>query len=471
MSDENKLLPVILSGGTGTRLWPLSRSLYPKQFISLTGEQTLLQQTVKRLDGLIGAPPLVVCNEDHRFMVAEQMRALGLGDCSVLLEPVGRNTAPAVAVGALEALATHPDALLLVLPADHVFKDVAAFQEAVRAGVPHAEAGNLVTFGIKPDRPETGYGYIKADGPGVSPVARFVEKPDMKTAEGYVAAGDYYWNSGMFLFGARRYLDELEKFSPELAEASRAAHEAITRDADFLRLGKASFEACPSDSIDYAVMERTDSAMVVPLSAGWNDVGSWTSLWDIGDKSPDGNVVWGDVWVNDVQNSYLRAEHRLLAAVGVEDHVVVETADAVLVAHKDRTQEIKQIVDELKLAERPEVVLHKKVYRPWGSVEALDAGERFQAKRITLNPHARLSKQMHHHRAEHWIVVRGTAKVTRDGEAFILTENESTFIPVAIPHRLENPGTIPLQMIEIRSGSYLEEDDIVRFDDQGGDPH
>lgn len=482
------IIPVILSGGAGSRLWPLSRELYPKQLLPLLGESTLLQQTAERVAGVEGiTDPLVVCNAEHRFMVAEQLRESGVSASAIMLEPVGRNTAPAVAVAALEVLdGQHPNdgetPLLLVLPADHAIHDVGAFHRAVAVGSALAAAGQLVTFGIVPTGAETGFGYIErgVEMGGAYGVARFVEKPDLATAQGYVDSGDYYWNSGMFLFRADRYLEELGRHAPEMLAACRKAHAGRQADLDFLRLDAEAFAACPSDSIDYAVMEKACTpgsagvAAVVPLDAGWSDVGSWAALWDEGTKDADGNVMVGDVLVEGVKNSYLRAEERLLAVVGVEDHIIVETADAVLVAHKDHVQSVKAMVGQLKRNGRGEANLHRKVYRPWGSYECLDADRdaRFQVKRITVKPGAQLSMQMHHHRAEHWIVVAGTARVTRGEKTFLLSENESTYIPLGTRHRLENVGKMDLEMIEVQSGSYLGEDDIVRFEDlygRGGD--
>lgn len=469
--------PVILSGGSGSRLWPLSREEYPKQLLPLHGEQTLLQQTVSRLAGLPNIlDPLIVCNDTHRFLVAEQARQAGCRPASIILEPCGRNTAPAVAIAALQAIAEGEDPLLLVLPADHLIQRVDLFQQAVIAGVDLAGQGGLVTFGIVPNKSETGYGYIKAGAPcgsqnahhKVCHVESFVEKPDLSTAETYVAAGDYFWNSGMFLFKASTYLEELHRFAPAMLERCRQAHAALVVDLDFLRLDPELFAACPADSIDYAVMEKTTEALVIPLDAGWNDVGSWSALWDVGEQDAAGNVVRGDVLTEAVSNSYLYAGSRMLAAVGVENLIVVETADAVLVANRDHTQDVKQIVRQLKEQSRSEALLHKRVNRPWGAYECVDLGERFQVKRISVQSGASLSLQMHHHRAEHWVVVQGTARVTCEGESLILTENQSTYIPLGKIHRLENPGQIPLELIEVQSGSYLGEDDIVRFEDHYG---
>ncbi|MDH3451223.1 MAG: mannose-1-phosphate guanylyltransferase/mannose-6-phosphate isomerase [Gammaproteobacteria bacterium] len=466
---ETRLIPVILSGGTGSRLWPLSRAQYPKQFIAL-GHATLslLQATAKRLQACGADAPIVVCNNEHRFLVAEQLRGIDQTAAAIMLEPVGRNTAPAITVAALEATRDGEDPMLLVSPADHVIDDDQAFAAALRTALPAARDGNLVTFGVAPTHPETGYGYIKASSRGTSPVESFVEKPDFATAEKYLASGDYYWNSGMFLFLASSYLREIERLAPDILATCREAHAAIVRDLDFLRLDEKAFAACPADSIDYAVMEKTERAFVVPLEVSWSDVGAWDALWSIVDKDDKGNAVRGDVVLQDSENCYVHAQHRLVAAAGVQDHIIVETADAVLVAPRSRAQDVKQLVDRLKAEKREEVNTHKRVYRPWGYYESIDIGERFQAKRIAVKPQCSLSMQMHHHRAEHWIVVSGTARITRGTEEFLLSENESTYIPIATRHRLENPGNIPLKIIEVQSGSYLGEDDIVRFQDAYG---
>ncbi len=460
---------VILSGGSGTRLWPLSRELFPKQLINLQGGgETLLQATLTRTEGLPGlASPAIVCNENHRFLVAEQVRALGVLKSQVILEPCARNTAPAIA---LAALAADPEALLLVLPADHVIQDKRAFQAAVSAAIPVAEQGKLVTFGVVPSAPETGYGYIrcgKSLGPAFE-IDRFIEKPDRKTAQGFLAAGGYLWNSGMFLFKARRYLEELAKHAPAMLEASQAAVSAAKSDLDFLRVDAAAFAQCPSDSIDYAVMEKTDSAAVVPLDAGWSDVGSWSSLHEALDRDAAGNALRGDVLSVDTEGSFVLAESRLVATVGLKDHVVVETKDAVLVAPKDRVQDVKKLVEKIKQDGRSEHQLHREVHRPWGSYDSIENGARYQVKRLSVKPGASMSLQLHHHRAEHWIVVAGTARITRGDEVFMLEENQSTYIPLGVKHRIENPGKIPLHIIEVQSGSYLGEDDIVRFEDRYG---
>ncbi len=466
------ILPVILSGGAGTRLWPFSRELYPKQLLPLAGDKTMLQETVSRLDGLRDVvDPLIICNEAHRFMVAEQVRELDKVAHAIILEPCGRNTAPAVALAALYAEQLEDDPVLLVLPADHLIQDVPSFHRAVELGAVQAEQGALVTFGIVATQPETGYGYIRADQSTAGtayPVAEFVEKPDLKTAETYIKSGDYYWNSGMFMFRASRFLQELERFQPAMLTACRNSFASMTADLDFQRLDEAAFAACPADSIDYAVMEKTDQAVVIPLSAGWNDIGAWSALWDVHPHNEDGNVLFGDVLTEAADNCYLHASHRLLAAVGVDNLVVVETADAVLVAQRDQVQNVKGIVEQLKRQQRNEALLHRRVNRPWGAYEGVDAGERFQVKRITVNPGASLSLQKHHHRAEHWIVVKGTAKVICGDSVLLLTENQSTYIPLGEVHRLENPGSIPLEIIEVQSGSYLGEDDIVRLEDNYG---
>jgi len=468
------LVPVILCGGTGTRLWPLSRASYPKQYWALAGdgEETLLQQTHQRLTGIAElAPPLLICNEDHRFIVAEQMRQVEVEPAAILLEPVGRNTAPAVAVAALQATAQGDDPLLLVLAADHVIRDGAAFRRAVEAGRAAAESGQLVTFGIVPTAPETGYGYIEAAEPLAAapvPIVRFVEKPDRATAEHFLATGRFTWNSGMFLFKASAILSELERLAPEVVSACRSALEHDTPDLDFLRLEREAFAGCPNVAIDVAVMERTDRGAVLPLEAGWSDVGSWSALWETADQNPDGNVLRGRVISEDSQNCYLRSEHRLLVGLGVNDLVVVETDDVVLVAHRDKAQDVKGIVGLLEREGARESKAHRKIYRPWGAYDGVTEGERWQVKTIVVNPGASLSLQMHHHRAEHWIVVKGTAVVEKDGVQELLGENQSTYIPLGCKHRLSNPGKIAVELIEVQSGAYLGEDDIVRFEDRYG---
>jgi mannose-1-phosphate guanylyltransferase / mannose-6-phosphate isomerase len=465
------LVPVILSGGAGTRLWPLSRELYPKQLLPLVSRHTMLQETVRRLAGLALSAPIVVCNEAHRFLVAEQLRAIECQPAAIVLEPAGRNTAPAIALAAHAALAADQgDALLLVLPADHVIHDIPAFHQAVEVASVAARDGLLATFGVIPTTAETAYGYIRRgrlEG-GAYRIAEFIEKPALTRAQQLLSSGEYYWNSGMFLFRARRYLEELEHYAPDIASVCRTSFAAATRDLDFTRIDAKVFEACRSESIDYAVMEQTAHAAVVPLDAGWSDVGSWASLHAACERDAHGNTLSGDVIIEDTEGSYLYSESRLVATVGLRDCVVVETKDAVLVAHKDQVQEVKKLVERLKADRRYEHSLHREVFRPWGSYDSLDNGERFQVKRLIVRPGGVLSLQMHHHRAEHWVVVSGTARITRGTETFLLEENQSTYIPVGVQHRIENPGRIPLHIIEVQSGGYLGEDDIVRLEDRYG---
>jgi mannose-1-phosphate guanylyltransferase/mannose-6-phosphate isomerase len=462
------LYPVYLSGGVGSRLWPVSRESYPKQFLPLADEnKSLLQETFARLDGVESAAPIVVCNEGHRFIVAEQLREAGIIDASVILEPVGRNTAPAVAVAAMRALKDDPNAVLLVLPADHVIEDSKSFQVCVASGMELAEKGALVTFGIVPTGAETGFGYIRrgtAQGEGFK-VAEFVEKPDAATAQSYLDDGGYLWNSGMFMLPAKKYLDELKKYAADIFDAANNAYQKALLDLDFIRLDSDAFALCRGESIDYAVMEQTSDAVVVPMSVGWSDVGAWSALWEIGNADNKGNVARGDVELSATKNSYVRSESRLVATVGVEDLVVVETADAVLVADRHCVQNVKDIVNRLRDAKRSEAHTHIKVYRPWGSYESLVNAGRFQVKRIIVNPGERLSLQMHHHRAEHWIVVKGTGLVECNENEILLGEDQSTYIPLGHKHRLTNPGVVPLEIIEVQTGSYLGEDDIVRFED------
>lgn len=481
------LIPVILSGGSGTRLWPLSRELHPKQFLPVVGEGTLLQETVSRLDGLelphagdSGAPcPLVVCNEEHRFLVAEQLREINLPARAVILEPQGRNTAPALTVAALSVAQEDPEAILLVMPADHAIKDSAALHTALIEGYQQAASGAMVTFGIVPTAPETGYGYIrsvKREGHGTARIlAEFIEKPDRTTVEAFLSQGDYLWNSGMFMMKASVWNRAIAQYNPDIHQHCTSAIEKAVSDYDFLRLDKESFMQCPSDSIDYAVMEKAVkegaslfNSVVIPLDAGWSDVGSWPALWELKSKDEAGNVTKGDVLMHNTHNSLLLAQNRLVATVGVDDLLIVETPDAVLVGHKNAAQDVKLIAQQLKREAREEHAIHRSKHRPWGSYECIDVGERFQVKRITVKPGSSLSLQMHYHRAEHWIVVRGSAKVTRGDEVVVLGENQSTYIPLGVKHRLENPGSIPLEMVEVQSGSYLGEDDIVRFDDAYG---
>ena len=475
------LQPVILCGGAGTRLWPLSREQYPKQLLALAGDETMLQATACRVDASLAAagrqvlPPIVVSNEDYRFITAEQLHQAGHAQAAIVLEPRGRNTAPALTLAALVALETGDDPALVVMPADHIISDVGAFRAEVVRGVAYAESGKLVTFGIRPTRAETGYGYIRAGTPlagegGGREILAFVEKPDTATAERYVACGEYLWNSGIFMMRASAWVAQLGVMQPDMLKACRTAFAARSQDRDFLRVGAAAFAACPADSIDYAVMEKLPAGLgvVIPLAAGWSDVGAWDALWQIGSKDSDGNVLRGDVMAVDTHGTLAISQSRMVACVGLADAVVVETPDAVLVAHKSHIQQVKEVVARLKREKRPEADAHRKIYRPWGYYDSVDAGNRFQVKRIVVNPGAALSLQMHHHRAEHWIVVSGTARVTRGEETMLLSENESTYIPIGTRHRLENPGKVPLEIIEVQSGAYLGEDDIVRFEDTYG---
>jgi len=467
------ITPVILSGGTGSRLWPLSRSLFPKQLLALTGNHSLIQDTALRAAGAGFAAPLIICNTEHRFLIAEQMREAGQAPQAIVLEPVGRNTAPASAIAALILSEKDPETVMLLMPADHIVRNRTAFLQAVAQAAAAAQQGHLVTFGIRPDSPETGYGYIRRGAalrnlPDSFAVARFVEKPDAVTAASYLASGDYDWNSGMFAFKAGVFLAELERLEPELLEHCRDALAQGGKDLDFFRLEGTSFAKAKAISIDYAVMERTDKAAVVPVDMGWSDIGCWEALWTTADRDDRGNATKGDVLIHDSRNCYLRSEGPLVAAVGVEDIVVVATQDAVLVSHKSASQDVKRIVEQLERSGRELHTTHRKVYRPWGSYEGIDNGDKFQVKHITVNPGAKLSLQMHHKRAEHWIVVSGTARVTCDDKVFPLKENESTYIPLGAKHRLENTSQEPLHLIEVQSGSYLGEDDIVRFEDTYG---
>ncbi len=468
-----KMIPVILSGGSGTRLWPVSRKTHPKQFWPLLSDISLLQETGNRTRLLADTDPIVICNEDHRFFVAQQLQDVGYENPTILLEPVGRNTAPAVAVAALHALDDENDPVLLVLPADHSITDTEAFTQTVTEGERLAREGYLVTFGVVPDNPETGYGYIRAGSPveggdKAFKIDSFVEKPDLPTAERYLESGNYYWNSGMFMFRASVYLEELGKHNPKMLEQCRLACASAHPNHDFIRLDKEAFAACPKDSIDYAVMEHTTRGAVVPMSAGWNDVGSWSAIWAISDKDENGNVIQGDVVTVDCKNNLLRSDGRLVATLGIENLIVVETPDVVMVAPRKEAQRIKELVEKLDEQQREEIEIHAEVHRPWGCYQGIDRSKRYQVKRISVKPGAQLSLQKHFHRAEHWIVVKGSALVTRGDETFLLTENQSTYIPVGEVHRLENPGKIPLELIEVQSGSYLGEDDIVRFDDVYG---
>lgn len=470
-----------MAGGTGSRLWPLSRELYPKQFLKVTGTDSMLQQTFARLKGLDYRAPVLICNEEHRFIAAEQARLSGYDYSSIILEPVGRNTAPAVALASLEALkqveGSDVDPILLVLAADHLIEDTAAFHHSVSLGLAHAKAGNLVTFGIVPTSAESGYGYIKRGDPKSDSsfkVDSFVEKPDVVTAQRYLESGDYYWNSGMFMFRASQYISELKKHNPTILDACERAMSSAQTDLDFVRIDKQAFEACPEDSIDYAVMEPVCSPngsgklVVVPMEAGWSDVGSWAALWDVSEKDSDNNVHIGDVLAVKSENNYVYSENKLITTLGVSNLVIVETKDAILVSNKSQVQDIKEIVQKLKEADRVEYKVHREVYRPWGKYDSIDFGERDQVKRITVNPGQKLSIQKHFHRSEHWIVVAGTALVTNGEEIILVTEDQSTYIPLGTIHALENPGKIPLEMIEVQTGAYLGEDDIVRFEDRYG---
>lgn len=461
------MIPVILSGGSGTRLWPLSRSQYPKQFLPLASKHTLLQETVLRLQAIdLLKAPIAVCNEDHRFMMAEQLREINIHPSTIILEPIGKNTAPAVALAAL--VADSKDDILLVLPADHIITDISSFQTAVKQAEIMAQQDYLVAFGIVPTAPEIGYGYIKSGTKNTDKafnIVNFVEKPNLATAKQYIDSGEYFWNSGMFAFKVGSYLEALKKYRPDILKACRESFKSAKVDADFIRLEKNIFSLCPADSIDYAIMEKTDQAVVIPLDAQWNDVGSWSALWDVTKKDEFGNAVSGDVLTVDTKNTFLHSSSRLVATVGVHDLVIVETADAVMVAAKDQVQNVNAIVQQLKSQNRSEANIHRKVYRPWGHYELIDVGDRHHTKRIVVKPGAKLSLQKHHHRSEHWIVVKGTAMVTKDEKQILLTENESTYIPLGTVHCLENRGVIPLEMVEVQSGSYLGEDDIVRLND------
>jgi len=474
MSKFSQVIPVILSGGSGTRLWPVSRKLYPKQFIPLRNSRSLFQDTVDRVASLGDGvqSPIIVCNDEHRFMAAEQLRLENIDDADIVLEPVGRNTAPAIGLAALCAQQRSDDAIILVLPADHILDDQENFSKAIDVALQLCQQDQLVTFGITPTRPETGYGYIKAGSEMVGgkayQVEKFVEKPELSKAQEYLDSGEYSWNSGMFMFKASTLMAELEQHEPNMASSVKSAYGMQEKDLDFLRIDKEAFSACKSESIDYAVMEKTSKAAVVPLASDWNDVGSWHALWESSSQDENNNALTGDVLLEDCHGCYVHSSNRLVTAVGMQDAVIVETADAVMVAPRDQSQHVKQIANALKDANRDESEIHRKVYRPWGDYESIDNAERFQVKRITVKPGEQLSLQKHHHRAEHWIVVSGTAVVTCDDKEFLLSENQSTYIPIGAIHRLENPGKIPLELIEVQSGTYLGEDDIERFDDRYG---
>lgn len=468
------LLPVIMAGGTGSRLWPLSRELYPKQFICLHGQHSMLQETVMRLSGVEAQSPVVICNEEHRFLVAEQLRQIKKLSHNIILEPVGRNTAPAIALAALNAIERDEDPILLVLAADHIIDDKKTFHAAIERAIAFAEKGSLVTFGIVPAGPETGYGYIHR-GESVSEqqaspykVQRFVEKPDLKTAEGYISSGEYYWNSGMFMFRAKRYLQELEKFRPDILEACKRAMANVKAGGDFISIDKEDFILCPDESVDYAVMEKTADAIVVPLDAGWSDVGSWSALWEVNEKDGSGNSLKGDTFVHNSKNCYINTDDQLVAAIGVEDLVIVNTKDAVLVAKRDQVQDVKRVVEFLKAECRTEYRKHRETYWPWGRADLVVQAERFNVNRITVKPGEAFDLQMHYHRTEHWVILSGTAKVTILDKTILLTENQSTFIPIGSVHTLENPGKIPLELLEIQSGSYLGDDDIIEIKEQFG---
>lgn len=469
------ILPVIMAGGTGSRLWPLSRQQFPKQFLSLDGDSSMLQMTIERLNGLNHHAPIIICNEEHRFTVAEQLRANEIDNSGILLEPVGKNTAPAVALSAIKAINDGSDPILLVLAADHVIKDNLAFQQAINQAANAVESGKLVTFGIVPTKPETGYGYIKQgahfksdednNSAPIFLVDDFVEKPSLPVAKQYLDSKAYLWNSGMFMFKASQYLEELKKYRPDILHACELAMNEVAQDLDFIRVNEPAFSLCPSESIDYAVMEHTEEAVVVSMNCGWSDVGSWQSLWEEADKDKNGNVIHGDVMSYDTHGSFIHSHDKLVATIGLSNVAIVETADAVLVANQADVQKVKNIVEQLKMDEREEYKHHRQVHRPWGKYDLIDRGDNFQVKRITVNPKAKLSLQMHRHRAEHWVVVSGSAKVTKGDTVFTLGANESCFIPIGTTHALENPTEQPLEIIEVQSGSYLGEDDIVRYED------
>ena len=463
------IIPVILSGGSGTRLWPLSRKQYPKQYLPLVSDKTMLQETILRLDGLDNlADPIIVCNADHRFLVAEQLQQINIKNPTILLEPIGRNTAPAVAAAAFQSIKQVDNALLLVLSADHVIQDTDAFHRAINIAAKQAQAGKLATFGIVPTDANTGYGYIKLSTDNVDgayKVEEFVEKPDLQTAQSYLKQGSYLWNSGMFMFQAKTLINELTIHSPEIVKSVNSSVDGATQDLDFIRLEKQAFESSPSDSIDYALMERSSNVVVVPLNARWNDIGSWAALHDISVKDHNGNAIQGDVFTEETTNSYIHANHHIVATIGVQDLIIVDTPNATLIAHKDKSQEVKNIVEQLKQQDRAEQFYHRKVCRPWGWYDTIEVGKHFQVKRLYVNPGAKLSLQMHHKRAEHWVVVRGVATATNGEKILTLTEGESTYIPIGITHSLENKTSQPLEIIEVQSGTYLGEDDIVRFED------
>ncbi|WP_169758592.1 mannose-1-phosphate guanylyltransferase/mannose-6-phosphate isomerase [Escherichia coli] len=468
------LLPVIMAGGTGSRLWPMSRELYPKQFLRLYGQRSMLQETVLRLDDVDAREPVVICNQEHRFLVAEQLRQINKLSHNIILEPVGRNTAPAIALAALSAIENGDDPILLVLAADHIINNKLAFHQAIKSAFKFALQGRLVTFGIVPTGPETGYGYIHRgqeetlDEQIAYQVSRFVEKPNKETAESYIASGEYYWNSGMFMFRAKKYLEELEKFRPDILDACKAAIQGCKESDEFIKVDRDLFIACPDESVDYAAMEKTTDAVVVGLDADWSDVGSWSALWEVSPKDDKGNVLTGDTFLHNANNCYINTDEKLIAAIGVDDLVIINTKDAVLVVNKDQVQDVKKVVEYLKANHRSEYKRHREIYRPWGRCDVVVQTERFNVNRITVKPGAAFSMQMHHHRTEHWVILSGTGEVTIKDQKFLLTENQSTFIPIGAQHRLENPGKIPLELLEIQSGSYLGDDDIIRIKDQYG---
>ncbi|EJU9807448.1 TPA: mannose-1-phosphate guanylyltransferase/mannose-6-phosphate isomerase [Escherichia coli] len=468
------LLPVIMAGGTGSRLWPMSRELYPKQFLRLYGQRSMLQETVLRLDDVDAREPVVICNQEHRFLVAEQLRQINKLSHNIILEPVGRNTAPAIALATLSAIENGDDPILLVLAADHIINNKLAFHQAIKSAFKFALQGRLVTFGIVPTGPETGYGYIHRgqeetlDEQIAYQVSRFVEKPNKETAESYIASGEYYWNSGMFMFRAKKYLEELEKFRPDILDACKAAIQGCEESDEFIKVDRDLFIACPDESVDYAVMEKTTDAVVVGLDADWSDVGSWSALWEVSPKDDKGNVLTGDTFLHNANNCYINTDEKLIAAIGVDDLVIINTKDAVLVVNKDQVQDVKKVVEYLKANHRSEYKRHREIYRPWGRCDVVVQTERFNVNRITVKPGAAFSMQMHHHRTEHWVILSGTGEVTIKDHKFLLTENQSTFIPIGAQHRLENPGKIPLELLEIQSGSYLGDDDIIRIKDQYG---
>nr|AEP25474.1 mannose-1-phosphate guanylyltransferase [Yersinia pseudotuberculosis] len=467
---KNNILPVILAGGSGSRLWPLSRELYPKQFLSLLTSSTMLQDTVARLDGISHDSPLFICNQEHRFVVAEQLRKNNIAHSGIILEPVGRNTASAIALAAFSSLNTGSDPLLLILPADHVIKGIAEFEKSISEALSLANSGYLVTFGITPTSPESGYGYIKV-GESINEhsfeVSSFVEKPDIAKAKNYIDSGEYLWNSGMFLFKASSYLSELRKFRPEIFSACEGSIKNAHQDLDFIRLDESIFESCPNESIDCAVMENSSNVIVVSMDAQWNDIGSWSALWDVSKKDEFGNAIRGDVLIEDSNNSYIYSQSRLVTAVGVSEIIIIETKDAILVANKNKVQNVREIVKKLKESNRKEYLQHREVLRPWGQHDTIAEGIRYHVKAVTVKPGEKTATQLHYHRAEHWVVVSGTAKVTKGDEILLISENESVYIPVGVAHAVENPGKIPLELIEVRTGIYLEEDDVVRIEEYG----